>query len=354
MPTEPIAVHPKELENLVREIFTASGVPEEESDEIAHHLVLANLRGVDSHGVSRVGVYVERLGLGLVSPTTQTQIVRETPVSALLDGGNGSGPVVAARAMRLAIAKAEEAGVGMVCARGSNHCGMLAYYTKMAAESDLIGLATTSAPATMAPWGAMERFFGTNPLSYAIPTPEREDDIVFDMATSQVARGKIILAAKDGRKIPLGWAIDPEGKPTEDAEAALEGTVLPLGGAKGSGIALLVEVLSSVLASTAYGPHIPPLYDNPTQEQGLGHFFFAFRPDLFVEREEFEERVSGMAREIRSLSPATGHERVYLPGEPEMEIERKRRKGGIPVSSEVFKELGELARSRGVAFELAG
>lgn len=354
MLAEPQLVNPSKLEALVREIFAASGMPQSEAGEVAGHLVLANLRGVDSHGVSRVGVYVERLDLGLVSQVTRTQTVRETPVSALTDGGNGSGPVVAARAMRLAIVKAKEAGIGMICAQGSNHCGMLAYYTKMAAESGLIGLATTSAPATMAPWGATERFFGTNPLSYAIPTPEGEDDIVFDMATSQVARGKIILAAKDGRKIPLGWAIDPEGRPTEDAEAALEGTVLPLGGAKGSGIALLVEVLSSVLASTAYGPHIPPLYDNPTREQGLGHFFLAFRPDLFVEREEFEDRVSGMAWELRSLSPAAEHERVYLPGEPEAENERRRRTEGIPLSAEVFKELAEIATSRGVAFELAG
>lgn len=348
----PVLVDPTELEDLVYEIFVASGVMQDEAVEIANHLVLANLRGVDSHGVSRVGVYVERLELGLVSPVTRMQTVRETPVSALVDGGNGSGLVIAARAMRVAITKAEETGVGMVSARGSNHCGMLARYTSMAAESGLIGLATTSAPATMAPWGARERFFGTNPLSYAIPTPIGEDDIVFDMATSQVARGKIILAAKDNVKIPLGWAIDPEGKPTEVAQAALEGMVLPLGGAKGSGIALLVEILSSVLATTSYGPHIPQLYDNSTREQNIGHFFLAFRPDLFAERKEFEEKVSGMARELRALSPAEGHERVYLPGELEVETERRRRNEGIPLSSEVLEELARLSKSCGVASEL--
>lgn len=354
MATDPVTVDPTKLEDLVRGLFSASGVPEDESKEIAHHLVLANLRGVDSHGVGRVAVYVERLELGLVKPVTRVETLRETPVSALLDGGNGSGLVIASRAMRTAIAKAEGTGVGMVCVRGSNHCGMLARYTSQAAGSGLIGLATTSAPATMAPWGARQPFYGTNPLSYALPTPEGENDIVFDMATSQVARGKIILAAREGRQIPLGWALDPEGRPTEDAQAALEGTMLPLGGPKGSGLALLVEILSSALASATYGPHIPPLYDNPDREQGLGHFFLAFRPDLFVGPQEFAERISDMTRELRSLSPSANYGRVYLPGEPEAETERERREKGIPLSPAVLEELVGLARGLGVASRLAG
>lgn len=354
MPTEQVRVDPVRLEGLVCELFAASGVPDEESAEISRHLVLANLRGIDSHGVGRVAVYLERLELGLVSPATRVENLRETPVSALLDGGNGSGLVVAARAMGTAITKAEESGIGMVCVRGSNHCGMLARYTGQAAKRGLIGLAATSAPATMAPWGSRQPFFGTNPLSYAIPMPAEEDDIVFDMATSQVARGKIILAAKEGQQIPLGWALDPQGKPTKGAEEALEGTMLPLGGPKGSGLAFLVEVLSSALSSAAYGPHIPPLYDNPDREQGLGHFFLAFRPDLFVEPHDFAERVSGMSRELRALPLAAGHERVYLPGEPEAETERERSEKGIPLSPAVLEELTELAGRLGVASSLAG
>lgn len=348
MPAEPVTIDLAALETLVCRIFVASGVPEEEAAQIAGHLTLANLRGVDSHGVGRVSVYVERLELGLVSPETRVHTLRETPVSALVDGGNGSGIVVGAHAMRLAMAKAEESGVGMVCAQGSNHCGMLAYYTSMASSKGLIGLATTSAPATMAPWGARERFFGTNPISYAVPTKETQDDIVFDMATSQVARGKIILAAKDGRHIPLGWAIDSEGQPTEDAGAALEGMMLPVGGAKGSGIALLVETLSSILASASYGPHIPPLYNNSDQVQGLGHFFLAFRPDLFVPTSEFVERVAEMTDEIRSLPAAAGHEQVYLPGEPEAETTRRRQGNGIPISAEVWADLTKIAERLGI------
>lgn len=328
------------LREVVDSIFSALGVPE--SEEIAQHLVLANLRGVDSHGVSRVGIYAKRLELGLVSKETRLQIVRETPVSGLLDGGNGPGIVVASRAMDLAIEKARESGIGEVSVRRSNHCGMLAAYTQRAAERGLISLATTSAPANMAPWGGSERFFGTNPLSYGVPAG-REIDIVFDMASSNVSRGKIILAAKNGQKIPLGWAIDCDGRETVDAEEALGGLVLPLGGAKGSGLAFLVEVLSSILSGANFGPHIPSLYDDFDTDQDVGHFFLAMRPDLFTSLEEFTSRMDRLIREVRYIGVAEGHERVYLPGEIELEKERERREKGIPLSTEVLEELRSVA-----------
>lgn len=337
------------LREAVCGIFSALGVPE--SEEIADHLVLANLRGVDSHGVSRVGIYAKRLELGLVSKQTRVEVVRETPVSALVDGGNGSGIVVASRAMELAMEKAGESGIGAVCVRRSNHCGMLAAYTQRAMERGLISLATTSAPAHMAPWGGSERFFGTNPLSYGVPAGE-EIDIVFDMASSNVSRGKIILAAKNGHRIPLGWAIDSDGRETTDPEAALEGLVLPLGGAKGSGIAFLVEVLSSILSGANFGPHIPPLYDDFDSEQDVGHFFLAMRPDLFVPLEEFTTRMDYMIREVREAGVAEGHERIYLPGEIELERETERRREGIPLYPEVVRELEVISERYKVSISL--
>ena len=350
-PSGPQRVDPTRLTKLVERTFAAQGVPPAEAATLADHLVLANLRGVDSHGVGRVGIYVDRLQRELVEPRANVCTLHETPVSALLDGGNGPGIVIADRAMRLAIDKARQSGIGMVSVRNSNHCGMLAYYTGTAARNGMVSLATTSAPASMAPWGAQAAFFGTNPLSYAIPTPTATPDIVFDMATSEVALGKIILADKGDREIPLGWALDPCGRPTRDAASAIRGTLLPLGGAKGSGLALFVEVVSALLSGANYGPHIPALYNNPDHEQGLGHFFLAFQPDLFLPPEEFASRIAQLASELRTLPAAQGHERVCLPGEPESEREAERRATGVPLTAETYAELRDVAARLGVAPE---
>lgn len=332
------------LRALVRRIFAAAGMTEGGAAETAEHLVHADLRGVVSHGVSRTAVYADRIRRGLVEPRPEMRTLAETPVSAHLDGGNGPGTVVAKEAMRTAIGKAHASGIGAVSVRRSNHCGMLAHYTGDASAEGLVGFATTSAPPSMAPWGGSQAFFGTNPLSYAIPTPHGRPDIVFDMATSTVARGKIILAEKKGEPIPLGWALDPDGGPTEDAAAAMKGTMLPLGGPKGSGLALLVDVLSGVLSGANYGPHIPPLYDNPDLEQDVGHFFLAMRPELFGPPEEFTRRVGGLAAELAALPAARGHARVCLPGEPEAEREAHHREHGIPLAPEVRAELAGVAR----------
>ncbi|MFC3518668.1 Ldh family oxidoreductase [Streptomonospora nanhaiensis] len=346
--TDGPGVDPAGLRDLVARIFTAAGLTGPDADTVADHLVQADLRGVDSHGVSRTAIYVERLGQGLIAARPKPRTLTQTPVSALVDAGNGHGIVAAEQAMRTAVAKAEESGVGMVAVRNSNHCGMLAHYTATAARAGLIGFATTSAPAAMAPWGAKEPFFGTNPLSYAVPTPPGRADIVFDMATSHVAKGKIILAHKNGQDIPLGWALDAEGRPTTDSGAALAGTVLPLGGPKGSGLALLVDVLSGLLSGAHYGPHIPQLYNNPDRPQGLGHFFLALAPGVFAPPEEFTARVAALADELAALPAAEGHRRVYLPGEPEAERAEHRRAHGIPLSPEVRAELRATAGALGL------
>ncbi|WP_186356661.1 Ldh family oxidoreductase [Streptomonospora sp. PA3] len=345
-------VEPGGLADLVAEIFTAVGLNPSDAEAVAHHLVEADLRGVDSHGVSRTAVYVHRIRRGLVTARPQRSVITQTPVSALLDAGNGPGIVAAEHAMRTAIAKAADTGVGMVSVRNSNHCGMLAHYTGMAAREGLVALATTSAPAAMAPWGAKDSYFGTNPISYAVPAPEGRPDIVFDMATSHVAKGKIILAGKNGQRIPLDWALDENGRPTGDPAAALAGSMLPVGGPKGSGLALLVEVFSALLSGAHYGPHIPPLYDNDDHPQGLGHFFLAMSPEVFLPADEFTARVGRLADEVAALPAAEGHERVYLPGEPEAERAEHRRAHGIPLSAEVRAELRAVAREAGVGAAL--
>lgn len=339
------------LEEYVKSIFLSAGLDTESSELIARHLVLANLRGVDSHGVSRVDIYTRRLAAGLVEKENRSRIVREADAFALIDGGNSSGIVVASQGIRLAIGKAKTTGISIVGIRNSNHCGMLADYTMQAAKEGCIALAVTNAPPSMAPWGGRGRFFGTNPFSYAMPAGE-ENDIVFDMATSLVAKGKIIIAQKNGQDIPLGWAISKEGKPTTNPTEALEGLVLPVGGPKGYGITFMVEALSSLFTGAAFGPYIGDLYNNFSQPQDIGQCFIVMRADLFQELQQFKQRMDQMIQEIRAVPLMEGVERIYLPGELEELTMARRIEKGIPLSAEIVAELKRVAERYEVREEL--
>lgn len=337
-----ISVKKNQLEKNVSKIFQAAGVEEKEATIIANHLVLANLRGVDSHGVSRTNIYIKRIDLGIMKKKTELNIVKETPSNALIDGDSGIGIVLATEGIKIAVDKAKANGIGIVAIKNSSHCGMLADYTNYAAQHDCIALATTNAPSSMAPWGGKEGYFGTNPLSYGVPTGI-ESNIVFDMASSVVAKGKITLAEKNNHKIPIGWAISKEGQPTDDPSEAKEGLVLPVGGPKGYGIAFLVEVLSGILSGAAFGPHISSLYNDLDKTQNVGQFFFVMRADLFEELSTFKERMDQMIEEIRNVSLAEGHDRIYLPGEIEYERAKKLSVEGIPLSNNVLQELQAIA-----------
>lgn len=341
-----------ELENFAAGVLGAAGVPEQDARLVAHHLVEANLRGVDSHGISRLGVYARRVKMGLVAGAPEIRVLKETPVSALVHGGNGLGMVVAARAMEIAITRAGSMGIGLVGVTGSNHCGALAHYTMLAAGQNLIGFAATSAPASMAPWGGKEPYFGTNPFSLAVPVAG-EHPIVLDMATSVVARGKIILARKNRQPIPAGWALDRDGVPTTDPVAALEGLIMPVGGPKGYALALLVDLFSGVMTGSTFGSHIPSQNDDFQRSQNLGHFFMAMRPDLFILREEFERRVVQMIAEVKGVERATGVEEVFLPGEPEFLCEERRREAGVPIARGLAGEMAVLGREFNVPLPAA-
>jgi len=335
------------LETFTARLFRSHGLPTADAETVARALVLADLRGMDSHGVLRVGVYVERLKRGLINPAPKVRVLRETPGAALLDGDNGMGPVVATAAMRLALEKARATGTGTVAVRRGNHYGMAAAYPLMALEENCIGLTVTNGPALVAPWGGTRRFFGTNPLAIAVPAG-RERPVVLDMATTVVARGKIIKAAKEQQPIPAGWALDVAGRPTTDAAAALAGTPVPLGGYKGSGLMLVIEVLSGVLAGAAVGPAVGELYDNPRRPQDVGHLFAALRLEAFGDPEAFKGRMDAMIQEVRSGPAAPGTERIYLPGEIEFETEARHRREGVPIGPALWEELTVLGREAGL------
>ncbi len=337
------------LEAFTAGVFRFHGLPPEDAKTVARSLVLADLRGVDSHGVLRVGLYVERLKRGLINPTPRIQTLREGPATALLDGDNGMGPVVATAAMRRALEKARATGMGTVAVRRGNHYGMAAAYPLMALEEDSIGLTVTNGPPLVPPWGGTRRFFATNPLAIAIPAG-RERAVVLDMATTLVARGKIIKAAKEKQPIPEGWALDAEGRPTTDAAAALAGTPVPFGGYKGYGLMLVIEILSGLLAGAAVAPAVGELYDNPRRPQDLGHLFAAMRLEAFGDPEVFRGRMDALIQEIRSNPRAPGIERIYLPGEIEFETETRLRREGVPIGPALWEELAVLGREAGIAF----
>ncbi|WP_176555727.1 Ldh family oxidoreductase [Virgibacillus ndiopensis] len=342
-----IRVPHKVLETFITDIFIAAGVDESDALIVAKHLVLANLRGVDSHGVSRTDIYTRRLDRGIVNKVDGSFIEKETSASALIDGENSLGIVLATKGIKLAVDKAKQSGIGIVGIKNSNHCGMLADYTSYAAKNDCVCIAVTNAPANMAPWGGKERFFGTNPFSYGIPAG-RHQNIVFDMATSKVARGKILLAQKDNQNIPIGWAITKEGKPTQNPSEAIDGLVLPVGGPKGYGLTFLVESLSAIFTGAAFGPHIGDLYRDLSKTQNVGQFFLVFRADLLQTLDQFKNRIDEMIDKIREVPLIEGVEKIYLPGEIETEKQFEREVNGIPLSKEVVDELSLVARRYGV------
>ena len=334
------------LKDFATRIFIAAGVREEHAAVIADSLVFAELRGTSSHGVARIPIYVKRIKKGLIDVNANPHIVKDGIATALIDARNGIGQVVGLHAMQLAIQKAKAVGIGSVVVRNSNHYGAAAYFSLMAVEAGMIGFTTTNANPTMAPWGSSTAFFGTNPISVAIPCSPRP--IVLDMATSTVARGKIILAARKGLKIPLGWGLTKTGKPTQDPNEALQGTLAPLGGAKGSALAMVVDVLSGVLSGGLFGRDIGALYTEFERPQGVGHFFQALPVECFGSLEEFIARMSRMAGEIKALEKAEGFEEIFLPGEIEARCQEERLRDGIPLDEVTVHELMEVALELGV------
>ena len=359
----PDATYPIErLHAFTAVVFRHFGVPDEDAALAADVLAMSDLRGIDSHGVARLHAYFDMLTLGRINPRPNLRIVRETPSTATVDGDNGLGLVIGPKANRIAIDKALAVGSGWVAVRGSNHFGIAAYYPLVALAHGVIGWAMTNATKLVAPlWGA-ERMLGTNPIAVAIPGKE-EPAVVIDMATSTAAYGKVEIAKRAGKPIPSGWAIDRDGRMTNDPAALIDGgALLPLGGTKEQGghkgyaLAALVDLLCGVLAGANWGPFVPPFalrQEIPRQSvgAGVGHFFGALRIDGFMDPEEFGRRVDEWVRTFRATRPAPGTPGVVIPGDPEREAEAERRVGGVPLSPAVVADLRDIAERTGIGFE---
>jgi LDH2 family malate/lactate/ureidoglycolate dehydrogenase len=248
--------------------------------------------------------------------------------------------------MRLAIERARTTNLAAVAVRGSNHCGAMAYYAMQALPEDMIGLATTNALPTMAPWGGADKIVGINPLAVAIPAAEA-DPIVLDTAFSGSSHGKVRVYHQKGLPIPDTWAFDPHGQPTTDAAVALDGLLQPIGGYKGVGLAIVMGILSTLLSGAAYGTELGNMVDGPRPGRD-GHFFLALRVAGFEDPARFKARVDGIVRQIHASQLAPGAERVYAPGEPEAELSRRYRVEGIPLNDATLRDLSEAAEGLGL------
>ena len=323
-------------------------------------LLAADMRGIDSHGVARLVGYVRLWEAGRINPKPNIRIVHETPSTAVVDGDAGLGLVVAPFAMQVAIDKAKIAGTGWVSVKNSNHFGIAGQHAMMALEHDMTGIAMTNASALVAPTFSTERMLGTNPIAVAIPAGE-EPPFVADFATTTAANGKLEILQRKNADTPLGWVQDKEGNETTDANILKKGgALLPLGSDrehgshKGYALGSIVDIFSAVLSGASYGPWAPPFPayvpmppDMPGQ--GLGHFFGAMRVDAFRPADEFKLHMDHWIRRFRAATPAAGHERVLIPGDPEREMEAERNRDGIPVVESVETELRTLGKKFGLA-----
>jgi len=328
------------LESLAERIFQGQRVPNGEAHLVASVLVEANLRGHPSHGVIRVPKWADGLKTGAINAHCAPSIIKETPSAAWMDGDLGLGPVVASIASKLAAQKAREAGIGLVSVCRASHIAMLQYYTEALASEGLIGAVMTNTESGVAPYGGVDKILGTNPLSIAVPG--RDGPIVLDMSTSHVARGKIVVAKSRGEEIPAGWAIDNEGRPTKDPDAALAGALLPVGGAKGSGLAIMVDLLAGALAGGAVGRKVRGTF-HMDREATKGDLFLAIDPEAFCGLEVFLDRVEDLQSDIRSSRVAPGFNRILLPGEFEMECRQRYLHEGVPITTDLLEDLRRRA-----------
>jgi len=331
------------------EVFTAANMPIDAAKLAAEVLVSADLRGIDSHGVARLSGYIRLWEAKRANFQANPKIIHETPSTATIDADAGLGLVVAPFAMKVAIEKAKQVGTGWVAIKNSNHFGIAAYHAMMALEEDMIGFSMTNASPLVAPTNAIERMLGTNPICIAVPAG-KEQPFVIDMATSNAANGKLEIAQRNNKSIPLGWVQTETGKESTDAnELKRGGALLPLGGHKGYGLGAVVDILSAVLSGANYGPWVPPfvsfLAPLPNLPgEGIGHFVGAMRVDAFRPKEDFKTHMDNWIQRFKAAQRIDPNVEVLIPGEPEFRMQQERSMSGFGLNQNVVNDLLDLAK----------
>ena len=349
------------LENFMIDVFKGVGVPEEDAKICADVLITADKRGIDSHGIGRLKpIYYDRIKAGIQSPKTNIEIVKDGPTTAVIDGHNGMGQVIAQKSMALAIEKAKKMGLGMVAVRNSTHYGIAGYYALMAIKEGMIGITGTNARPSISPTFGVENMLGTNPLTFGIPSDE-EFPFVLDCATSITQRGKIEVYDRADKEIPSGWVIGEDGKTRTDTHQILQdlktgkAALAPLGGMgeetagyKGYGYATVVEILSAALQNGKYLRMLSGMQDGKLVPINLGHFFIAINISSFIELESFKKITGDILRSLRASKKAPGAERIYTAGEKEYLSWLERKDKGAPINQNLQQQILILKEELGL------
>jgi L-2-hydroxycarboxylate dehydrogenase (NAD+) len=348
-----------ELERFCQAAFAKVGMPADQARDSAEVLVAADAKGIASHGVARLWRYVNGITKGVMLPFAAPECVHRTPSSFVLDAKGGIGLSIGKAAMREVIAIAAERGFACASVRDSNHFGIAGYYAEMALPKDMIGIAMTNTAALGVPTNALDVMFGTNPIAVAVPAAE-EPPFVLDMATTVVTRGKVETYLREGKRLPLGWAVDASGKVAEDPKALLDdmlyqkgGGLLPLGGVgeslsgyKGYGLSVLVDIMTAITSAGVFGQHV---MDSEATSARVCHFFGAVKIDLFRDPASFKADMDRMLRELRATRPAREGGEVLYAGLKEYRIERESDRLGVKVSKAVWSQLSSIAGDLGLA-----
>ncbi|EFQ32299.1 malate/L-lactate dehydrogenase [Colletotrichum graminicola] len=342
--SQKIPVAASEARRFVEEILKGNGVPAENAAIVARCLVAADLRGVDTHGMNRIPSYMERVRQGVLDAAAQPELKQVTPVVAHVDGKNGFGFVAARMGMTAAIESAKTFGIGMASVSHSNHFGMSAWVVQQALDADMMSLVFTNSSPALPVWGGKSKLLGVSPI--ACGAPGKDKPFILDMAPSVAARGKIYKAKRRGEKIPLDWALDAEGRPTDDPTAALGGVMLPMGGPKGSALSIMMDVFSGVFSGSAFAGHVTGPYD-PSKPSDVGHFLVAIKPDLFMSLDDFRERIDYLYQRVVGSDKAADVDRIYFPGEIEQLTQQEREVSGIPLVQAEIDALNEEAERVG-------
>jgi LDH2 family malate/lactate/ureidoglycolate dehydrogenase len=332
----------RELTALACDALEGLGVDRDDAQRVARILVLGDLFGHHTHGVLRLESYGERLQIGGINPRPVVREEELAPALVRIDGDNALGPVIGMQALEAAMARARRFGIALVLARDSNHFGAISPYSYIAANEGFATIIGTNASVTIAPTGGREARLGNNPIAFGVPNPGG-DPVILDMAVSVAARGKIREALKRGKAIPDTWAVGPDGKPTTDPKAALDGFLLPIGGYKGYGLSAIVDLFAGVLTGASYLTRVVPWMEEPGKPQGLGHFFIAIDTRMLGAAEWLAARVRDFASILHETPAADPAQPVVLPGEIELRKMAHHRAHGIPIENAVLEKLRAFA-----------